>query len=198
MLYGAVTGKGRQVPCGGIGKEEEQAKRARERGRGTKCTAKGPVITLKGKQVAMALKDCGEKGPRGTCTAGERKGEENNDGGGSRECFFFQNENICPYMNKWGDCKFEHRGERGGNDERGRGRRGEKRGAPGGAGEGGQEQREGRMRARALPGRRASDGKVGVDGRVQAQRGSPCGLERLGDQRHWRGDTKVGQTDQFR
>ena len=35
-------------------------------------------------------------------------------------------------MEKWGDCKFEHRGKKGGNDERVGGARGEKRAAPGG------------------------------------------------------------------
>ena len=46
--------------------------------------------------------------------AGERKGEERKEGGGNRECHFFKICISCPYMEKWGDCKFEHGGEKGG------------------------------------------------------------------------------------
>ena len=74
------------------------------------------------------------RGERGA--GGERKGEEGKEGGGSRECFFSRSGKLCPYMEKWGDCKFEHKVEKGGKDERAGGGRGEKRAAPGGDGAG--------------------------------------------------------------
>ena len=43
--------------------------------------------------------------------------------GGSKECYIFKNGKICPYMEKWGDRKFEHGREKGRKDERdGRGK----------------------------------------------------------------------------
>ena len=76
----------------------------------------------------------GERAGRGV--AAERKGEERKDGGGSSECYFFKNGKTCPYVEKWGDCKFAYVGEKGGIDQRVRGRRVEKRAAPGGEGAG--------------------------------------------------------------
>ena len=65
-------------------------------------------------------------------------------------------------------------------------------------GEGGEEEQEGWMRTRALREHRASEGQARTEGRVQAQRGLPRRLERLGDQHRGGVDTIVGHIGQFR
>ena len=163
-------------------------------GGGAICTGEGPHMKRKRKRVAKAPKGCGGEGPRGRCIAGEPKDEERKDGGGRRGWYSFKNGKICPYMENGMDCQLEHGGEKGAGGRR----KGREASSSVGAGEGGQEEPEGRMRARALSESRTRHGQTGTGGRVQAQRGSPHRSERLGDQRHGGSDTKVGQTGQFR
>ena len=53
------------------------------------------------------------------------------------------------------------------------------------------------MRTRALRERKDGQGEAGIGGRVRAQLGSPCGPERLEDQRPGGADTRVGRNVQL-
>ena len=172
---------------GGSEKEGKRAKRVRARGGGDKVYGQRAAHDEEGEASGT-----GAEGMRGKGTDGEgysRRAERRGGKGWERQqgMILLSERQDMSLHGDWGGLQVRTRGREG--RKRRAGGKGKGRDAnSSGGGEGAEEKHEGQMRARALPERRASHGKAGTGGRVHAQRGSPCGRERLGVQRH-RGPT---------
>ena len=83
-------------------------------------------------------------------TGGRASLEQQKDGRGGRQdawrgrrCFFFETDGRCLYMERWGDCKFDHREEKRRRDQQKAEERKEKRSIGDSNGEGERKRRRG-------------------------------------------------------